>query len=395
MKRAWIGPIGLIASLLALRSAPSGARDAERVQHVVVGRGSALSACEGIDASNGNHASSDFPRTPQVVFRTRLGGGIGQAPASDAHGNLLIVHSEPRLSKLDARGRTLWSERLGSEASAAPVLTSSGTIVVVSRDGEAAFYSTAGQLQIKRALPLSDPRRRSLTIPAGNGGAWVASGSELLQLDEQGTVLRKMRARSAISTIAEANAQLVSVCENGDVQVARATGDLELIGTFGGRVPEGAALSAGKVLAVVDGHKWCALDLQTGRVTTLANEQSLTLSGPPALLEAPSAALAAGGFVSIRGKDGTELGRIALSVSNQGLDPSTRGLRPALVVSDRQGAVAAVQGESDALVLRPGGSALRLDDTNCLEPFRPTPTKGGLVFACRSGQLFGVSDKGP
>ena len=65
------------------------------------------------------------------------------------------------------------------------------------------------------------------------------------------------------------------------------------------------------------------------------------------------------------------------------------------MVSDPRGAIAAVQSGNDALVLRAGGSALRLDDTSCLDPFRPTPTPDGIVFACRSGQLFGVSDKAP
>ena len=153
-------------------------------------RRSALAACEGLDASNGNRARSRFPAAPQLTFRTRLAGGIGQAPASDAQGNLIVVHGEPRLSKLDAKGRTLWSERLASEASSAPVLTSAGSILIVTRDGEALFYSSSGKLQAKRALPLSDPRRRSLTIPTGNGGACWRAAANCLELDERGAVVR-------------------------------------------------------------------------------------------------------------------------------------------------------------------------------------------------------------
>jgi hypothetical protein len=381
-------------SYLALLSPRSSARDAERVQRVVVGRGSALAACEGLDASNGNRAGSDFPRTPQVVFRARLSGGIGQAPASDAQGNLIVAHSEPRLSKLDGKGRTLWSERLASEASSAPVLTSAGAILIVTRDGEALFYSSAGKLQAKRALPLTDPRRRSLAIPTSNGGALVASGSDLLQLDERGALVRSLHATGTLSSIAEADAALVAVSENGTVQLARATGDLEAIGSFGGRVPEGAAVQGGKAFAIVDGHKWSTLDLTTGRTVTLANEQSLALTGPVALLDAPAAALVAGGgFISVRGTDGTESARIPLNASGPGIDPALRGFRPALVISDARGTIAAVQGGVDALVLRKGESALRLEETSCLDPFRPTPAPGGIVFACRSGQLFGVSDK--
>jgi len=396
VKRAWAGRLCLLASCLSLSSAPSSARDAQRVQRVMVGRGPGIAACEGIDASNTNRAASDFPAAPQVTFRTRLAGGIGQAPASNAQGELIIVHSEPRLSQLDAKGRTLWSERLTSEASSAPVLTSAGAILIVTRDGDVSLYSGSGKLQVKRALPLTDPRRRTLSVPTGNGGALVASGNELLELDERGALVRKLHASGNLSTVAEAEGALIAVSENGNVQVAHATGDLNLIGSFGGGVPEAAAIAAGKVFAIVDGHKFSALDLKTGKVSLLANEQNLPLTGPVALFEAPSAAIVAGGgFISMRANDGTETARVALNASAQSIEPALRAFRPALVVSDRRGTIAAVQAGNDALVLRPGGSALRLDETSCLDPFRPTPTKAGIVFACRSGQLFGVSGTAP
>ncbi|HYQ26327.1 MAG TPA: PQQ-binding-like beta-propeller repeat protein [Polyangiaceae bacterium] len=394
MTRPFRASLCLASSVFLWLGTPASARDAARVQRIAVGRGSALAACEGLDASNGNRARSRFPSTPELTFRTRLAGGIGQAPASDAHGNLIVAHAEPRLSKLDAKGRTLWSERLASEASSAPVLTSAGSILIVTRDGEALLYSTAGKLQAKRALPFADPRRRSLSIPTSNGGALLANGSELFELDENGALLRQLRASGNLSTIAEANAALIAVSDNGRVQIAHATGDLTPLGSFAGNVAEGAAVSAGKLFAVVDGHKWCSLDLTTGQVVTLASEPNINLTGPVAMLDSPSAALVAdGGFVSLRAKDGAEGSRAALSATSQGFDPALRGLRAALVVSDQRGAIAAVRSGNDALILPEGKSALRLDDTSCLDPFRPTPTATGIVFACRSGQLFGVSDK--
>jgi len=394
VKRAWAAPVCLVAACVSLLPGSSRARDVRQVQREVVGRGSALAACEGLDESNGSRARTDYPENPEVAFRIRLAGGIGQAPASDAHGNLVVVHAEPRLSKLDAKGRTLWSERLTSEASCAPVLTSSGSILIVTRDGEVQLFSPAGKLRAKRALPFSDPRRRSLAIPTTAGGALIASGSDLLQLDERGVTLRELHANGNLTTIAEANATLVAVSENGSVSIANATGDMEMIGSFAGNVSEGAAVADGRVLAVVDGHKWSALDLASGQVTTLANEGGLTLTGPPGLLDAPSAALVAeGGFVSVRAKDGHETSRVSLSATSQSFDPTLRGLRAALVVSDRQGTIAAVRSGNDVLLLAADGNVRRLEDTACLDPFRPTPTPRGLVFACRSGQLFGISGK--
>jgi putative pyrroloquinoline-quinone binding quinoprotein len=392
--RAWVGRFSLFASCFTLLSAPSSARHLERVQRIIVGPGSAVAACEGLDSSNANRARVRFPVPPEVVFRTRLSGGVGQAPACDAQGNLIVIHAEPRLSKLDRKGRTLWTERLESEATCAPVLTSAGSILIFNREGEALFFSSAGKLLTKRNLPLTDPRRRSLAVPTDNGGALLASGSELLELDERGAAVRLLHASGSISTVAEASAGLVVVTDKGSVQVARTTGSLELVGSFGGSVPEAAALSANRVFAVVDGHSFRALDLLTGELETLASEPSLTFTGSVALLEAPAAALVAdGGLLSIRSKNGAESARIAVRAPGQGFDPALRGLRPALVISDRRGAIAAVRSGNDALVIDEGGNALRLDDTSCIDPFRPTPTPFGVVFACRSGQLFGVSDK--
>ena len=105
--------------------------------------------------------------------------------------------------------------------------------------------------------------------------------------------------------------------------------------------------------------------------------------------------VADGGFISLRSADGSESTRVPLNSAGQAFDAAQRGLRPALLVGDRMGAVAAVRGAGDAVVLQADGTVQRLENTACLDPFRPTPTRGGLVLACRSGQLFTVSDKAP
>jgi hypothetical protein len=387
----------LCALLLATLSGRAlSAHDANRVQAVAVGRSAALAACEGLDSSNSSRARTTFPRAPEVRFRTRLAGGIGQAPACDQAGNLIIVHGEPRLSKLDAFGRSLWSERLPSEASCSPALLSNGSILVVTRDADALLFQANGALQHKRALPLSDPRRHTFSIPTASGGALVASGVDLLQLDARGDVERQAHARGSITAIAESGPDLVAISENGSVELARATGDFELIGNLGGTAPEGGAVQAGKVLAVVDLHRLVALDLATGQTQTLATDPALTLSGPPALFEHQGSALVAdGGFVSLRAPGGTETIRVSLASAAQAFDPAARALRAAVLIGDRAGGVAAVRSASDALLLHADGSALRFDNSACLDPFRPTPVPGGIAFTCRSGQVLVVSDKAP
>jgi hypothetical protein len=370
------------------------ARDANRVHAVAVGRSAGLSTCEGLDSSNSSRAQLSFPVAPEVRFRTRISGGIGQPPVSDAAGNLIVAHSEPRLSKLDAQGRSTWSQRLASEASCAPALLSNDSILIVTRDADALVFSADGELQHKRALPFSDPHRRAFAIPTASGGALVASGGDLVQLDANAEIERQARAHGIVTAIAQSRADLVSIAENGAVELARATGDFELVGNLGGTAPEGGAVQSGKVLAIVDGHRLVSLDLGSGQTRTLATDPALTLSGPPALFENQGFALVAdGGFVSLRARDGAETVRASVAAASQAFDPATRALRAAVLITDRVGGVAAVRSASDALLLRADGTAVRLDNSACLDPFRPTPVRGGVAFTCRSGQVLVVSDR--
>ena len=390
--RALAWSLGL-AGLGALSGGVVSAHDANRVQAVAVGRGAALAACEGLNSGNTSLAAIRLPASPEIRFRTRVPGGIGQPPASDEAGNLIVAHGEPRLSKLDVHGRSLWSQRLPSEASCSPTLLSDGSIALATHDADVLIFNPDGSLEHKRALPLSEPHRRAFCMPTASGGMLVASGADLLQLDANGEIQRQTRAHGSVTAIAESGGQLLAVAENGAVDLARATGDFELVGNLGGTAPEGGAVQNGRVLAVVDGHRLVSLDLSTGQTRTLITDPALTLSGPPALFETQGTALIAdGGFVSLRARDGAESVRVSVAAASQAFDPAARALRAALLITDRAGGVAAVRSTSDALLLRADGTALRLDNSACLDPFRPTPVRGGVAFTCRSGQVLVVSD---
>lgn len=381
---------------IALDSRRLGAHDAATAHAFVVGPGAALAACELIDASDSSRARSRLPRAPGLAFRTRLPGGIGQAPASDGAGNVIIVHGEPRISKLDAQGRTLWSERLPSEPTTAPVLTSDGSIFLVTRDADALFIDALGKVVRKRGLPLAEQRHRSLAIPTLSGGAFVASGTVLVEIDARGEIARQAHAPSNVTGIAESSSGLITISEAGAVARGHATGDFEFVANLGGVTPDGGAVQAGRLFAIVDGHKLVVLDLSTGSVLVLANDSVSALSGPPALFaDHRLVVIADGGFLSLRAANGAETLRASLTAGGPAFDPAARSLRPALAITDPGGAIAAVRSGGDALILSADGKAQRVDGTSCLDPFRPTPTLAGVIFACRSGQLFGVSDRAP
>ena len=388
--------LAAVSAVVTLGAAAAYARDTNRAQAFVVGASPGIANGEGLDACNTNRTRGHFPRAPQVALRIRVPGGIGQAPASDSAGNLLLVHGEPQVSKLDSQGRTLWTVRLESEAASAPVLTADGDILVISQEADALLLAPSGKLRHEHRLPLAEPRHRTLAIPTANGGALVASGKDLVELSESAEVVRQTRTRANLTAIAESAFGLLAIGENGAVALAHATGDFEPIGSLGGAVADGAAVQGGRLFAVVDGHKLVALDLKTGSALTLASDPAVGLSGPPTLFENQSSVVVAdGGFLSLHAPSGGETLRVSIAEAARAFDPALRALRPALTIGDAAGDVAASRSGSDAIVLQADGKAQRMDDTSCLDPFRPTPTLHGIVFACRSGQLFWVSDKAP
>ena len=381
---------------VALGASTSSALDANRVHTFVLGRGTAFAAAEGLNASNDNRAPLRLPGHVALTLRARIPGGIGQAPVSDEAGALFIVHGEPRLSKLDAKARIQWSQRLPSEASCSPVLLSGGSLLVLTRNAQALLVLADGRPQRTVTLDLADPRKRTVAIPTANGGALLASGRDLIQLDANAEILRQSRLGSSVSSLAEAGSDAIAILENGTVEVAHAAGDFERVGSFSGTVPDGAAVDGRQVVALVDSHKLQRLDRVSGALLTLVEEPSVGLSGPLALLGAGGSAwVIEGGFVSVRNRSGAEILRVPVGMPGQTSDPALRGVPPARLIADDAGAIAAVRGGTDAVVVSANGAIERLDGTACLEPFRPTPTRSGLVLSCRSGQLFVVGGSAP
>ncbi len=283
---------------------------------------------------------------------------------------------------------------LDGQAASAPVLTSDGSILLLTHDATAVLLAPSGKTLHKSVLPFAEPLRHIIAIPTANAGALVASGADVAELDGLGEVTRQTHLAGNVSALVEWRSDLLAICENGVIAAARATGDFEVIGNLGGAAPEGAAAEGGKLYAVVDAHKLVAFDPSAHSVTVLASEPASALNGPLTLLENQSAAVVAdGGFLSIHAASGAETLRVSIAEAGRAFDPALRALRPASTISDRAGAVAAARSGSDALILRPDGKVQRFDDTSCLDPFRPTPTRTGVVFACRAGQLFGVSDR--
>jgi hypothetical protein len=266
----------------------------------------------------------------------------------------------------------------------------------LTHDAEALLLSPSGKSLGKSILPLGEPRHRTLAIPTSNGGALVASGTSIVELDQAGELTRQSHTLANITGIAQSGSDLLAICEDGAVSVARATGDFEVLGNLGGAAPEGGSIQDGKIFAVVDAHKLVAFDVARGGAITLASDPAVGLNGPPVLFENQSSVVVAdGGFLSVHAASGSEILRVSIAEASRAFDPATRALRPALLIGDAGGAVAAARSGSDALILTADGKTLRLENTNCLDPFRPTPTGRAVVFACRSGQLFGVSDRAP
>ncbi len=385
----------LVAALAVSAARGSSAENAARAHAFSIGAELPSASGETLDVSSTSVARSRFPRAPVVAFRARLPGGIGQAPASDGAGNLIVLHAEPRLSKLDAQGRTLWSRRIEAEAMSAPIITAGGAIAFIDLQGDARVFSASGADLGAHALPFSDLRRHALVAPLANGGLLAASGSEIVELDAHGAVVRQGHASAAIVALAQSGTSTLVVSDNGAIAEGRASGDFELVGSFAGVVTDRVAARNGKLIAVVDGHKLIAFELATRALHTLSNDFAVTLSGPPVAFPSGAFALVAdGALVVTYAANGTEAQRVSL-LDGAPFEPALRALRSARLIGDAAGAIAAVRSGSDARIVANDGRAVRLDDTACLDPFRPTPTRTGLALACRSGQLFFVSEGTP
>jgi hypothetical protein len=383
------GALLLLAGAAVLApTAEASSFDPTLAQEVALGPPAGSAPMEGLDARNTGQSRTPFPASPAVGFRTRLPHGIAHAPATDDRGRIVIAHSLPRISEYDRSGKLLWTLRTSAEPAAGPAILSDRTRLFVTTNAELVGVSPAGVQRFRHLLPIGELRSPPLIVALADGGAALSNGHDVLRIDRSGQVTARDRL-NFVRSLVEWRGELFAVTDSGDIQRLRAVTGFTLIASFGGRTPEGGAVSReGVFRAVVDEHRLVDLELSTLNRKVRFFDSSLTLAGPPVVLDGgETRTVAAEGVVLGHDRSGTDSVRVAL----QARAPSGSTAPEPRPVADAGGTlVVARRGQEVALVGADGRTTI-IDGTACAEPLRPTPlAPSSLLLACRSGQIWRV-----
>jgi hypothetical protein len=378
--------LGVVSSALAEPLDPS------LPQRRVVGAPAGANPMFRGDGARTGRATAAFPDSPRVLWRARITGGLDLPMAVDERGHVIAASPMGHVTELRADGKLAWTAKLpaGSPPTIAPVITSDGTRVVVTGSGDIIGLTSAGRDKFQSPLPFGrSAKGLAPALAASDGGVVLGGKGALAWLDASGTVA----ARAAISgtpvSLIERRSRVLAVTERGDVFEWRPPGEPTKLGSFAGRVDEGAALSGPKtVTAVVDHLRLVDLDLETG-ARTVRVESLEMLQGPPAVLANGETRVASfGGTMLGHDRAGVETARAALEPPGGALGAPPLAFAPPLWV-DPSGRVAYARPGLDVGVLLPSGEPRAAAGAACGDPIALVPAgPQRLVLACRSGLVL-------
>jgi len=412
--------IALAATLPAGSLALADAIDPASPRTLVVGAPRGAAPSERIDGQRTGQTKTALPTPPVELWRRHLSGGIEHLPVIDGQGNIAVALTIPEVISLGPDGKEAWRVRTGTAAPvAAPVITSDGTIVVITSAGQAWGISPRGDVRFTTALGVRGRDVDATPLALADGGVAIAAGTTMLELDRDGAV----RARAALEAKDNASEGRIAgalvagpegtlaTTESGAVFSFRPPGAPRKVGSFGGSPRKGAALADARTLiAVVDNRSVVALDLRTG----LTHVRSSAGVGLGALFDGPVAVGSKGALANLAlvvtqgglllGLDaaGNERVRVALEKppampdagvlggsSGQGffgaieLKPS-----PPLLV-DPEGRVGFARAGGRVGVMEPKGSVAVAGERVCSAPIGLLPAGDRrMLVACRDGALW-------
>lgn len=331
-----------------------------------------------------------FPHRVQVLWRTRVNGGMTHPPAVDRE-HAAWVPSPGSLTRIYADGRIHWSFRLSDGSPGlAPVITSDGTCAVVTTRGTLIGLDRRGAQVFERSLPLAGPP--SALRPTMNGGMVLAAGREIWELDYRGTLRNHATAPRNISALLAApqsSRGFVIVLENGAVAGWAPPSPPRVSAAFGGPLA-GEALRRGSshLVGLVRGAGLVEIDLPSGARRVLASEGTESWHGSPVLLPSGEIRVATlGGLLLGFDESGTETLRLVLGPS-RGIAP---GMAAPHVLADDDGSLATMMPDAELVVVRRGqtGGPSVIPGASCLDPIGLVAAgPRSFLLACREGTLL-------
>ncbi|HET9932832.1 MAG TPA: hypothetical protein VFQ35_19145 [Polyangiaceae bacterium] len=337
--------------------------------------------------------SSDFnlPLRPEVVWRVRVASAVPFAPTPTSDGSVVLGLATPVVAEYDARGRLLWTARLGaSNAATSLIVLGDGARMVLTQAGEAISFSPRGQVLRRHSLPLPALEAPPLVAPTPDGGMFIAAGRRVLQLDASLGVVATARADQDVRAILPAPSRSLIVLANGNVLELARNGGWRRVASFNARVDAAVRRGDDSVLALVDGRRLVELNVATQLPTTHFAETDVEFS--PLLVQNTPRGLRLMSnldFVFAFGDDSREVFRVALPSANAATRATLREL-----TFDDVGATLIARSGVDLVAVHADGALQRVEGTACTEPLSPVGAAPGYaVFACRSGILMGIAER--
>jgi hypothetical protein len=347
-----------------------------------------------VDAARTGRARGSFVASPKVLWRARITGGLDLTPVVDRRGHVIVATPGARLTELDEKGKVAWTTRTGSSSVVlGPLLTSDGTRVVVTATGNMLGVTSDGRVRFDVPLPVANVHGGAAPLATSDGGLVLAVAGQLLRFDSGGSISSRAPIAGPVASVLEQGARVLVVLAAGDVVEWKPPQEPTVIGSFGGRVEEGAALSSDHHLtAVVDQKRVVDLNLKTA-TRHVRVESTELLQGPPAIAKNGETRVASySGLLLGHDRTGAETTRVALEPSPVlgGGAPALVGfaVAPPLVVDDGLKVAFARPGLDVGVVSR-DGNVTSVKGAACGDPLAVLPAaKGQLLLACRSGLVM-------
>ncbi|MEP7119605.1 MAG: hypothetical protein ABJE95_01800 [Byssovorax sp.] len=420
----------VVAVALSLASpARADVIDPSMPRTLVVGAPRGDAPSERLDAQRTGRSPSLFPAAPLHRWEHHITGGIELTPVVDEHDNVLVVGTAPDVIKLDSEGKEVWRLRFGTSAAVvAPVLTSDGTLVIVTAAGQAVGVTPAGALRF--VTPLGVRGRDADTVPLAldDGGVIVAAGGTLVEIDRDGVVRARtaleIRPGSADSRVTGALVQgpareALFTTESGSVFAWRPPLAPRKLGNLGGFPKRGAVVTGPRTLtAIVDSRRIVDFDLPTGVTHVRGSTGSGAMIDGPVTLAPDGLLLAATQTGLLLGVDGAGNETVRIALEKPPIAPPVApGPTPGSVnifggtvggspgagffgapveikpspapIIDREGRIAFVRATGRAGVVSPRGVVTLASERVCGSPLAALPAgPKRLLIACRDGGLW-------
>ncbi|MFO0569976.1 MAG: hypothetical protein U0263_30295 [Polyangiaceae bacterium] len=344
------------------------------------------------DSARTGRTRQPLPSEPVVLWRARVTGGLDLPLVVDGRGHTIAASPMSQLVELDDKGKLSFSVKTGSSPPVqGPVLTTDGTRIVLTAVGELWGLTPNGAVRFRRTLPQSSALGGAQPLATRDGGAVFWAGQSLYWIDPSGDVQARAKHTATPVTLLELGGRILAVSERGDVYEWKPPEEPTKLGSFGGRIDEGAALSSSNhVTAVVDHTRVIDLKLSAGS-RHIRVETSELLQGPPTILSNGETRVASfAGLLLGHDRLGAETTRAALEPNSGASAGSVPGLtQPPPLLVDEKGRVAFVRPELDAGVVLETGEIKSAAGAACGDPISLTAAgKQRFVVACRSGLIL-------